>query len=472
MKSIVRTLKLCVTLGMAAMLQPVLANPIEPAPAMLKGDIQLKSLTSITFSKEGVLFLADPLGMKIYALDEKQPTVGVPERLEVNNIDEKIAALLGVGVRDIKIEDMAVNPTSREVYFAVTRRGSSLQPSIVKVNGKGDLSAFNMSGVNYYETSLADIPTKSPHTYFPLSSAITDMAFIDGELYVAGLSGDEFSSKLRRFQYPFTSKAEAVQLEIFHPSHDRFETNAPIETFLPFPVNGKMHIVAGYGCAPLAKFPLTDVRSKEQLRGVTVAELGGGNRPLDMISFNDAGVDYMLIANSDRTLMQISSEDLDKQQAVVKGKTRVEPYASTGVKYLSIAEIGILQLDDYNDQSYLVVQRHADDGTLHLTSKYKLRPSVIKTRGLVEELRLAGKLKEAEAEIVKFEPKGDRRSTSVMYYNLACSYALGNDPNNAFRFLDKALLLGYNQRGQYENDPDLVSLKGDKRWNDISAKLK
>lgn len=458
------------TIALLATLQFAFANISDP-PAMLKGDIQLKSLTSITFSKDGVLFLADPLGMKIYALDEKHSNTEKVQNLEVAGIDEKIAALLGVNTKDVKIEDMAVNPTSQEVYLAVTRRGSALQPAIVKVDKHGKLSAFNLSNVNYYETSLSDVPSKSPHQYFPLTSAITDMAFIDGELYVSGLSGEEFSSKLRRLAYPFTAGANTVQLEIFHPSHDRFETNSPIETFLPFPVNGKTHIVAGYGCAPLAKFPLAEVKTKDQLRGVTVAELGGGNRPLDMISFKDDGVDYILIANSDRTLMQISSEDLDKQEPVVKGPTRVPPYASTGVKYLSIAEIGIMQLDDYNDQNYLVVQRNMNDGTLNLTSKGKLKPSSIRIRGVVEDLRLSGKLKEAEAQIRKYEQGGDKRTISVLYYNLACSYALANDADGAYRFLDKALAFGFNSRQQYESDTDLVSIRSDKRWKDLSAKL-
>jgi hypothetical protein len=233
-----------------------------------------------------------------------------------------------------------------------------------------------------------------------------------------------------------------------------------------------MHIVAGYGCAPLAKFPLTELKTKEQLRGVTVAELGGGNRPLDMISFKDDGVDYILIANSDRTLMQISSEDLNKQEALVKGPTRVAPYASTGVKYLSIAEIGITQLDDFNEQAYVVVQRNMDDGTLNLRSKGKLKPSSIRVRGRVEELRLSGKMAEAEAEIVKYEAGGDRRTVGVMYYNLACSYALANNSDGAFKYLDKALVFGYNEKPQYENDTDLVSIRNDKRWKELTAKLK
>lgn len=458
---------------LAAMFQPVLANTIDPPPLMLKGDIQLKSLTSITFNKDGVLFLADPLGMKIYALDEKHSNAEKVETLDVANVDEKIAALLGVSTKDIRIADMAVNPTSQEVYLAVTRRGNSLDPVIIKIDGQGKLSSFNLNGVSYYETSVSDVPAKAPQSsYYPVTYAITDMAFIDGELYVAGLSGEEFNSKLRRFSYPFTGKTQAVQLEIFHPSHDRFETNSPIETFLPFTVNGKTNILAGYGCAPLAKFLLTDLRSKEQLRGTTVAELGGGNRPLDMISFKDGDVDFLLIANSDRTLMQISSQDMDKQEGVVKGATRIAAYASAGVKYTSIAEIGILQLDDFNYRNFLVVQRNVNDGSLNLVTKGKLKPSVFKTRELVEQLRLAGKLKEAEEQIIKFEPDGDNRTVGWMYYNLACSYALANDSNTAFKFLDKALLLGCNGKEQYVNDTDLVSLRTDKRWNELTAKLK
>jgi hypothetical protein len=58
-----------------------------------------------------------------------------------------------------------------------------------------------------------------------------------------------------------------------------------------------------------------------------------------------------------------------------------------------------------------------------------------------------------------------------MYYNLACSYALANDSDGAFRFLDKALAFGYNSKPQYENDTDLVSIRNDKRWKVLTAKL-
>jgi hypothetical protein len=153
-------------------------------------------------------------------------------------------------------------------------------------------------------------------------------------------------------------------LEIFHTSHNKYETHSPIESFLPFTINGKPSLLAGYGCAPIASFTLADLRSKQHLRGTTLAELGGGNRPLDMIAFTKEGQRRMLIANSDRTLMSMSAQDIDKAAPMTKGVDAA--YVSAGVPYLSIAEIGITQLDNLNDKFVVVVQRDIEDGSLNL----------------------------------------------------------------------------------------------------------
>ena len=267
---------------------------------------------------------------------------------------------------------MAVHPISKEIYLAVTRKGSPAQSVLIKIDHKGNLQPVALNNVSFYETSITDVPapgTKLPQQWHTLTMAVTDMAFVDGELFVSGLSGEQFSSKMRRFAFPFTDQSQAVQLEIFHTSHDMYETRSPIETFLPFPINGQMHILAGYGCSPVAKFSLQDIRSKTQLRGVTLAELGGGNRPVDMIAYKKDGKDYVLIANSDRTMMRMSSEDLNKGQPL----TTVVPgaYVNAGVNYLAIAEVGVMQLDDFNDKSFIVIQRNINDGSLNLKTMEK-----------------------------------------------------------------------------------------------------
>lgn len=445
------------------MIHAIAAHPSN-TPKPLRGNIQLKSLTSITFNKDGVLFLADPLGARIYAVDAKQENVKKAMTIDVRGIDEQIGALLGVSSRDVKIEDMAVNPTSQEIYLAVTRRSAGVEPVLVKVDNKGALSLVSLNNVSYYETSLTGVPAadaKLPQPWHSRTMAVTDMAFVDGELMVAGLSGEEFSSNLRRFAYPFTKEAKAVKLEIYHTSHDRYETNSPIETFLPFTVNGQQQILAGYGCSPIATFAMSDIRSKDQLRGNTIAELGGGNRPVDMIMHKK----NLYISNSDRTLMRMTPEDLNSAKPLTTRAPGI--YAATGVEYLSIASVGVTQLANLNDNYFVFIQRNIEDGSLNLRSNQGVNvPSKYVQLGsqLYREKKYKESAKNYELAI-KEEPNG------IDYYNMACSYALDNNADKAFEALNKAVDFGFFRKDQYENDTDLTALKADARWKTLSAKL-
>lgn len=453
--------------GLAAFLLCVMsvvtAHPVE-TPEPLRGSIHLKSLTSITFNKDGILFLADPLGGRIYAVNAKQENVRKAMTIQVSTIDEKLGALLGVSAKDVKIEDMAVNPTSQEIYLAVTRKSAANEPVLIKVDNKGSLSQVSLSDVSYYETSLTDVPAadaKLPMPWHNRAMAITDMAFVDGELMVAGLSGEEFSSKLRRYSYPFTNQGKSVKLEIYHTSHDRYETNSPIETFLPFTVNGQQQILAGYGCSPIATFALADIRTKDQLRGTTIAELGGGNRPVDMIMHKK----NLYISNSDRTLMRMTPEDLNSAQPLTTRAPGI--YAATGVEYLSIASVGVTQLANLNDNYFVYIQRSIEDGTLNLRSDQGVSiPS--KYVQLGSQLYRQKKYKESAQNYelaLKEEPNG------IDFYNMACSYALDSNPDKAFEALNKAVEWGFYGKDQYENDTDLTALKTDARWKTLSAKL-
>ena len=122
------------------------------------------------------------------------------------------------------------------------------------------------------------------------------MAYVDGTLLVAGLSNEEFSSTLRRIPFPFTGEVTATSLEIFHVSHGKWETAAPIRTFVPY--EGGASILASYTCTPVVHFPLADLQPGAKAMGRTVAELGAVNQPLDMVSFTQDGEEHLLVANS------------------------------------------------------------------------------------------------------------------------------------------------------------------------------
>ena len=55
----------------------------------------------------------------------------------------------------------------------------------------------------------------------------------------------------------------------------------------------------------------------------------------------------------------------------------------------------------------------------------------------------------------------------VVWYNLACSLALSNRPDDAFDALNRAVELGYNDYDGMKKDPDLALLHGDARFESI-----
>ena len=348
------------------------AHPGSPLTAgMGYGTPDVKSVGTLAFGPEGILFAGDSQGAAIFAFDLNDETKdSSKDPVNVDGIDKKLAAMLGTTADNIVIRDMAVNPLSQNIYLSVSRgRGTDAMPVLIKVTKKGVIEEVPLEKIRFSKTNLANPPKLDAKTEWgeparPMT--ITHLGYVDGQLFVAGMSGEEFSSNLRRFDFPFKDHMETTAVEIFHTSHDKYETHAPIETFLPFSVNGKPSLLAAYTCSPLAVFSIADLKEKKSLRGTTVAELGGGNRPLDMISFKRDGKEYVIISNSNRTLMKIKSDDLDKAAPLTTAVK--EDYETAGVKYVSVALTGVLQLDNLNEENVVIVARNAETGALILRS--------------------------------------------------------------------------------------------------------
>jgi hypothetical protein len=341
---------------------------------MTVGAPDLESAGTLAFGPENVLFIGDSQGAAVFAVDVKDSAKDTgAEPIRLQGIDVKITSLLGTTPDAIVINDLAVHPASQNVYLAVSRgRGNDARPVLLRATKKGELQEVALAGVPFSKVSLSNAPEPGTKTKWGgdlRSMTITDLAYVDGEVLIAGMANTEFASTMRRAPFPFRQSLAVSTLEIFHTSHNKYETHSPIESFLPFTINGKPSLLAGYGCAPIASFTLADLKSKQHLRGTTLAELGGGNRPLDMVAFTKEGQRRVLIANSDRTLMSMSSQDIDKATPMTKAVDAA--YVNAGVPYLSIAEIGITQLDNLNDKFVVVVQRDIADGSLNLRSLSK-----------------------------------------------------------------------------------------------------
>jgi hypothetical protein len=331
------------------------------------GKPDLKSAGPLAFGPQGVLFVGDPQGAAIFAIGVGQaPDAPIGEGFKLEAANAKIAALLGTTASDLLINDVAVEPGTNVAYVSVSRgRGPDAEPAIIRVDGKGNLSALPLDKVSYAKVTISNAPAEGQKDKRGRSlrqESITDLAFVDGRLFIAGLSNEEFASTLRSVEFPFKGKDTSTSVEIYHGAHGQFETRSPVRTFVPFIVGGEPQLLAAYTCTPLVRFPVSELKAGAKLRGTTVAELGNRNQPLDMIAYQKDGKQYLLLANSARGVMKITTDNIEKQPGITEP---VRGGGTAGLGYETLADLkGVEQLDKVGEKHALLLVRAGDSATL------------------------------------------------------------------------------------------------------------
>lgn len=72
-----------------------------------------------------------------------------------------------------------------------------------------------------------------------------------------------------------------------------------------------------------------------------------------------------------------------------------------------------------------------------------------------------------DLKLAKLKPTDD-----LVHYNLACSYSLLGNIDEAINTLRKAIVLGYKDVEHLERDRDLASIRSDERYAELVKKLK
>lgn len=199
--------------------------------------------------------------------------------------------------------------------------------------------------------------------------AISDMKYKNNKLLVTGLSNQEFGSTFRSIPFPFKGDQDYASLEIYHAAHGQYETFAPIKTFNFVTIKNKEYVIASYTCTPLVLFPIDALEGKKHVKGRTVAELGAGSSPLDMITFNKKGVQHFFMSNSNRPVMRFNVNDLEAFSQNLS--TPVDDFGATaGIVYDSLPFVNILQMDDLDAENVVFLQR-TSDGDLVLRNRSK-----------------------------------------------------------------------------------------------------
>lgn len=320
------------------------------------GKAELQSAGPLAFGPDGILFVADTQGASVFAIatGDQTPAPSKPS-IQVSMIDVKVASVLGTTPQKMRITDLAVNPLSGHVYLSVARgTGTDAQPVLVKVDGTGQVEVLSLDNVKYAKASLPNAKVSPDRS--GRSQAITDIAYVDGRLFVAGLSNEEFSSRLMSIPFPFVESGDGTSLEIYHGAHGRFETKSPIRTFVPFSIKGEPHLMAAYTCTPLVKIPVADLKAGAHVKGVTVAELGNRNNPLDMVAYSKDGKDYILLTNSARGVMKIDTAGVDQAQSISA------PIQGTdGLPYQTIEALkNVEQLDGLDSARAVILARSGE----------------------------------------------------------------------------------------------------------------
>ncbi|MCE6989646.1 hypothetical protein [Dyadobacter sp. CY323] len=328
------------------------------------GTPEIKSISALTFGPEGILFIGDSKSGVVFAMDTKDAAATQATAIEIKNIDQKMAALLGTTPENITIQDVAVNPVSKTVYCAV--QSSDGTPVLFKIAGE-KIEAVNTKNVPFSSLTLNNVPAEDAKDRRGTSvrvSAISDIGFADGKVLVSGLSGQEFNSTFRSIPFPFSDKQDQATLEIYHAAHGKYETLAPIKTFTTAEIGGKKYLVASYTCTPLVLFPMDELKPGKHVKGRTVAEMGSGNQPIDIVTVKKGNDSFLMMANSARPVFKVKYKSIEAYQGSLTTPVE-ESFATAGVDFVSLPVTNVIQMDKLDDSRMILLQRRSN-GNLDL----------------------------------------------------------------------------------------------------------
>jgi len=353
-------------------LMTVSVGPALAADPFHVGKPDLRSMSALAFGPEDVLFVGDGKAGAVFALDLGDKTVReVKEPKGVTDVEGKLAALLGATPADVLVHDLAVNPASKNVYLAVSRGRAGLASPwnlpndvadasvLVRVDADGRFSVVDLSSVRHARVDLPNpVDAAKKHVWkegvSQRTETITALSYSAGELWVAGLSNEEFAATMWHVKYPFEGPVAATTIENYHGAHGKYETEAPVRAFVAYPLKGKSYLLAAYLCTPLVTFPVDALQDKKHVRGRTIGEFGSGNYPLDMVLVKNDGRDKLVIANSNLPLMVVDPKDVEAFEGEITSKP---PSYTAGVRFESRSGTGIQQLDNFGDGYVLALQR-------------------------------------------------------------------------------------------------------------------
>ncbi len=330
-----------------------------------KGTPEMKSATTLAFGPEDILFLGDAKAATLFAIATGD-TEGDASKASINidNLPKAIGDVLHAA--KVEINDLAVNPRTGAAFVAVSADDKA---ALVKIDGTGKITPVSLTDVSYSKVALTDAPEdkivgEGRRVRNNRMDSITDIAYFENKVLVSGLSNAHSPSTVRELNFPFTESDKGMGIEIYHAAHAKSEDTSAMRTFVPIMIDGEPNILGAYVCTPLVRIPVKDLEGAgDKVKATTVAELGNMNRPLDMIAYDKDGVSYLLLSNSARGVMKISTAGLKENKGLTEP---VRGGGRAGQTYDEVKSMaGVIQMDKLNDYSALILV-HQDNSPQNL----------------------------------------------------------------------------------------------------------
>jgi len=357
----------------------------EPQPKPPEKPIPEKtfagSIHALAFAPDGTLFVGDAKNGAVFAFPKLETGASSAAAFfNLRSIDSKIAASLGAKLEDIQILDMVIHPKTKNPYLAVRRgSGTDARYLVMRVEHTGKIEEIKLETLGFTKAQLQNIPKSDKFLWkkTPVKElSITDIEYYDGHVYVAGIVGDKFTSSLHKLAYPFDAKVKTSAIEMYHTVHNQRETRAPIRALTFSKIDGKPHVIAVYTCTPLVVFPLSDLQDGKKVSGKTIAELGYGNTPLDIMTLkapkqfgSQELADFVLVVNRDQSSQLISLSEVKK--AIERPGLSKPVFPSGGMPFMNVPLSGVLRIKVQNDNFLLTIRRNQSNGRIDILSFLK-----------------------------------------------------------------------------------------------------
>lgn len=334
----------------------------------------IHSISRLSAGPDNVLFVADWKAARVHAIALPE-AAQKPAGAAFNIFDLEALLSKQVGGAKITVEDMVVRPGTAEVYVAVSF-GAAKTPALFVITSDQKARRVDLKAAKSTSVALRDAPTTDYKFWRDAperSFTVTDMKWRDGELFVAGLSNQDFASTLRRVKYPFDSHQSITSVEIYHTGHNLIETRAPIRAMSFASWGGKPYLVAAYTCTPIVTIPLDELKDGAHIRGKTIAELGYGNTPAGMIAYTaktEQGKteDRLMLVNFGRGASVIPVSQVQAASAKPGFETNVPFGQVAGLDTTPAPLVGAMRIDNLDEKSFIVVRRQLEKDALQLVT--------------------------------------------------------------------------------------------------------